>query len=76
MIILEKKNRDVNLDYRIKVYGWRNGIFVDKLVGISGLVELVGTDLANKFIDRAYNENKEIYICKLRSGLKVTFYSK
>lgn len=69
--------RDVNLDYRIKAYGLGSeGKRVDTLVGITGLINLVGEELAKKFIERAYLENQEIYICKLRRGLKITFYSK
>ena len=69
--------RDVNLDYLIKVYGKGNdGVRVDKLVGIKGLIELVGEELAFSFIERAYLENQYKCICKLRRGLKVTFYSK
>jgi len=51
--------RDVNLDFLIKVYGHENnGKKVDKLVGITGLIELVGIELAIIFIERAYLENQ------------------
>ena len=69
--------RDVNLDFRIKAYGLGSkGHRVDTLVGITGLIELVGEELAISFIERAYLENQYKCICKLRRGLKITFYSK
>lgn len=66
----------INADFRIKVYGWIEGVKIDKLVGVRGLLELIGVELANKFLKRAYNSGMDKFICKLRRGIKITFYSK
>ena len=66
----------INADFWIKAYGWNNGEKVDRLVGVTGLINLVGTELANKFLERAYASGGDKQICKLRRGLKITFYSK
>lgn len=66
----------INANFRIKVYGWIDGLKIDMLVGVSGLLQLIGTDLANKFVERAFNSKEDRTICKLRRGLKITFYVK
>lgn len=67
----------INQDYRIKVNGMNNeGMKINTLVGVSGAIALVGEELFNKFLDRAYNAGLDACTCKLRRGLKITFYSK
>lgn len=66
----------INADFWIKVYGWIDGVKIDKLVGVRGLLELIGIDLANKFLDKAYKSGVNKFVCKLRRGIKITFYSK
>lgn len=75
---LQVQTREINLDWRIKVSGvdLTTGAKVHKLVGVSGLIDLVGLDLTNKFLDRAYRGGSHIVECKLRRGLKVVFYQK
>ena len=48
---------------------------VDKLVGVSGLILLIGTEHVNKQIERAYKSGQDKCVCKLRRGLKVTYYA-
>lgn len=68
---------EINRDFRIKVFGLNNeGKKINMLVGVSGLLALIGFELANKFIARAYAGQGDYCICKLRRGLKVTFYNK
>ena len=67
---------EINQQFRIKVYGENNGIFYDCLVGISGLLNLISEEMAEKFIDRAFNSGLDKCDCLLRRGLKITFYSK
>lgn len=62
-------------DWRIKVYGYVDGERVNHLVGWRGLVECIGEDLAVKFVDRAYASGQDICHCKLRRGIKVSFYN-
>ena len=68
----------INRNYRIKVYGLDvEGKRINKLVGVSGLIELVGIDFLNKFITRALrNINSDSTRCRLRRGLQVTLYNK
>lgn len=68
---------EINRDFRIKVFG-RNedGKKINILVGVSGLLNLIGFELANKFLARAYAGKGDFCVCKLRRGLKVTFYNK
>lgn len=66
----------INANFRIKAYGWVDGQKIDMLVGVAGLLLLIGTDYANKFVARAFNSGENRTICKLRRGLKITFYVK
>lgn len=76
MKTLNYTTREINLDFRIKVYGYENGTRINKLVGVSGILELIGIELLNKFLDRAYRCITSKTVCHLRRGLVVTFYSK
>lgn len=65
----------INRNYLIKVYGFDNeGKRINKLLGVSGLIALIGTELANKFIARAERDGQDLTVCKLRRGLKVSLY--
>lgn len=67
----------INRDWRIKVFGFNaEGKKLNTLVGVSGLVKLIGAELANKFVTRAYACAEDACVCKLRRGLKITFYNK
>ena len=66
----------INRNYLIKVYGFDNeGKRINKLLGVSGLIALIGVELANKFIGRAERSGQDFTVCKLRRGLKVSLYS-
>lgn len=73
---------EINKNFRIKVSGVRNGKKVNTLVGVSGLIKLIGIELAEKFINRAFRDFFEALknilkcVCKLRTGLVVTFYER
>lgn len=74
---LNYKTSEINRDFRIKVSGRDNeGKRIHKLVGVSGLLNLIGAELMNKFIARSYACMEDSCTCKLRRGLKVTFYCK
>lgn len=67
----------INANYRIKVFGMNaEGKKINTLVGVSGLLNLIGTELANKLMDRREKCMDDACVCKLRRGLKVTFYVK
>ena len=72
---LNYSTREINRDFKIKVYGYtEEGKKVDTLVGVSGLIRLVGVGHVNKQIERAYKSGQDKCVCKLRRGLKVTYY--
>jgi len=49
---------------------------INTLVGVSGLLKLVDDiDLANRLLDRAFNCMDDVCICKLRRGIKISFYA-
>lgn len=67
----------INRDFRMKVSGLTDeGKKVHTLVGVSGLLKYFGVEFANKFISRAYACDEDSCTCKLRRGIKVTFYFK
>ena len=66
----------INADYRIKVFGRVDGQKINTLVGWSGLINLIGEELAEKFVERAYASGMDYTHCKLRRGLKVSFYNR
>lgn len=68
----------INRNFRIKVNGLVNGVKVNKLVGVSGLLEILGGcwDKLVKFVLRAFNSMTDKTACKIYGGATVTFYSK
>lgn len=66
---------EINRNYKIKINGIVNGKKVNMLVGVSGLIKIVGDiDLVNRLLDRAFNCIGDKEVCKLRRGVKITFY--
>lgn len=69
--------KEINRNFRIKVAGVdANGNKINKLVGVSGAIALIGIELLNKFLTRAFNTAEDVCVCKLRRGLKFSFYAK
>lgn len=74
---LNYSTSEINHNFRIKVYGVdENGNKVNKLVGVAGIIALIGVEFVNKFLERAFNCLEDVCVCKLRRGLKVSFYYK
>ena len=69
---------EINKNFRIKVFGIdETGKKVNKLMGVSGAMRLVGDiKIFNNLLDRAFNSMDDVCVCKLRRGLKVSFYVK
>lgn len=68
---------EINRNFRIKVSGFNaEGNKINTLVGVWGLQNLIGVELFNKFIDRAFASTDDKTVCKLRRGLMVSFYVK
>jgi hypothetical protein len=72
-----RSTREINLNFKIKVNGKNfTGKSFSKLVGVRGLLNMVGDEkLAEKLVERAFNEGADVTVCKLRRGLTVRFYS-
>jgi len=67
----------INRNFRIKVSGVNGeGKRLNTLVGVSGLLRLIGEKLANSLLTRAFKCMLDKCVCKLRRGLKITFYNK
>lgn len=66
---------EINRNFKIKVYGVVDGKKVNTLIGVKGLVNLVN-DMAivNRLLDRAFNSPADKEVCKLRRGIRITFY--
>ena len=66
---------EINRNYKIKVAGMVNGKKVNMLVGVVGLIRIVGDiELVNHLLNRAFNCYGDKEVCKLRRGVKITFY--
>jgi len=72
---LNYKVAEINRNYKIKVSGVNfDGKKIHTLLGVYGLIKLVGVELTNTLVTRAFNSTDDKCECKLRRGLKVTFY--
>lgn len=72
---LNYTTKEINRTFKIKVSGVNfEGKRMNVLVGVSGLIKLVGVELTNKLLNRAFDCQGDKEICKLRRGLRVTFY--
>lgn len=58
-----------NNQFRVKIYG--NGL--NTLVGYTGFMQAVG-DVSSQLFKRALSCRDDKCVCKLRRGVKVTFY--
>ena len=75
MATLKYTTREINANYKIKVSGVYEGSKINTLVGVSGLIRLVGDiELTNRLLDRAFNCADDVCVCKLRRGIKISFY--
>lgn len=75
MATLKYTTREINHNFKIKVYGVHEGKKVDTLVGVKGLLKMVNdVELCNRLLDRAFKTMKDKEVCKLRRGIKFTFY--
>lgn len=76
-ISLAYSTREINRNFRIKVSGVDGeGNKVHELVGVSGAIALIGVEMFNKLLKRAFNSVEDKCVCKLRRGIKFSFYIK
>ena len=67
----------INQNFRIKVFGrTEDGKKINTLMGVSGIIRLIGQELFYKFVQRALDSMKDVSVCKLRRGIKVSLYVK
>ncbi len=65
------------MNFRIKVFGQdESGRRINQLFGVSGIINLIGVEMLNKLLGRAFDSLDDVCVCKLRRGLKVSFYVK
>ena len=69
--VMNYTTRTINRNFKIKVYG----LGLNKLVGVTGFREVVGDDsLCNRLLDRAFSSMEDKCVCKLRWGIKISFF--
>lgn len=73
---LNYSTSEINRNFLIKISGYVNGKKVNTLVGVSGLIRMLdgAIDLINRLLNRAFNCMGDKCVCKLRRGVKVSFY--
>lgn len=71
-------SREINKNFRIKVNGIINGVKVNTLVGVSGLLRILGGNMKKlqKFVARAFASMADKCACKVYGGPMITFYVK
>lgn len=75
MATLKYTTKAINGNYKIKVSGMFEGKKINTLVGVAGLIRLVDDiELTNRLLDRAFACMDDKVCCKLRRGLRITFY--
>lgn len=75
MATLKYTTKEINHNYKIKVSGMFEGAKVNTLVGVLGLVRMVNDiELTNRLLDRAFACMDDVCVCKLRRGIKISFY--
>lgn len=66
---------EINNNFKIKVAGrTESGEKINTLVGVSGAISLIGETMFGKLLDRAFACSSDVCVCKLRRGLKFSFY--
>lgn len=76
MKTLNHTTSEINQNFRIKVFGMVEGKKVNTLVGVSGAIAIIGEEMFNKLLDRAFASMGDVCVCKLRRGVKFSFYIK
>lgn len=76
MATLKYTTKKINGNWKIKVSGLYDGKKINTLVGVAGLVRIVADlELTNRLLDRAFNSLNDKCVCKLRRGIKISFYA-
>ena len=76
MTTLNYTTRQINRNFKVKISGIYEGKKINTLVGVRGLVAMVNDiALTNRLLDRAFNCMDDVCVCRLRRGLKISFYA-
>lgn len=76
MATLKYTTKQINGNWKIKVSGLYDGKKINTLVGVAGLVRIVADlELTNRLLDRAFGSRMDKCVCKLRRGIKISFYA-
>ena len=75
MKTLNYSTSEINKNFRIKVSGVVSGTKLNTLLGVSGAVEIVGFSMFNTLLSRAFASTGDVCVCKLRRGIKFSFYA-
>lgn len=74
MRTLTHSTSEINREFLIKVSGVVEGRKMNTLVGVSGAVALIGVPMFNTLLARAFSSVEDVCVCKLRRGVKFSFY--
>lgn len=75
MANLKYTTREINRNFKVKVSGMYKGQKINTLVGVTGLIKMVDDlELTNRLLNRAFASMDDKCVCKLRRGLRVSFY--
>lgn len=75
METLNYTTTQINRNFLIKVAGHNgDGVRLNTLVGVRGLLSLIDAALANRLLKRAFGDGADRTVCRLRRGLRITFY--
>ena len=76
MKTLNYTSKEINSNYKIKVAGIFEGRKINTLVGVAGLLRIVGDiELTNRLLDRAFECREDVCYCRLRRGVRISFYA-
>ncbi len=73
----------INANFKIKINGLVNGKKVNSLFGVSGAMRILEETktydedqemLFHKLLNRAFNSMDDKCVCKLRRGIRISFY--
>lgn len=74
-ISLNYSTKEINRNFKIKVSGIVEDQKVNTLVGVAGFIAYVGdVELCNRLLNRAFNTMNDKEVCKLRRGIRISFY--
>lgn len=67
--------KEINQNFKIKVFGFINGVKVNTLVGVSGLLNILGSEeKLQKIVARAFASGQDRTDCKIYGGARISFY--